>query len=298
MSQPVLSIIIPHHNTPELLSRLLESLPWCLDPEVIVVDDASGEECLTRVRGLAARWSFALYTICRHTAGAARNEGLRHATGRWLLFADADDYYLPDAADLLREHLEDEADVVYCGVQSTYSDSGLPAYRDAQIRRLIARCRKENSLNALRCLHTNPWGKMIRRELVVRKGFRFEEIQAANDAMFSVQIGVEAARVELDERALYCITVGKESLTSNMSRDAFECHGKARLRVNAYLREKGWGQYQLSVLSYWIPAWQYGPRYGWSVTRDCRKDGNRLWVGLSRLLNPKNVINSLKSRPK
>lgn len=298
MNQPALSIIIPHHDTPTLLSRLLESLPWCLDPEVIVVDDASGEVALEQVHALAEKWPLALYTICRHTAGAARNEGLRHATGRWLLFADADDYYVPEAAALIEKHLEDEADVVYFGVRSAYSDSGLPAYRDAQIRRLIARCQKEDRLNALRCLHTNPWGKMIRRELVATKDIRFEEIQAANDAMFSVRVGVEAARVDLDEEALYCITVGDESLTSRMSREAFECHGEARLRVNAYLREKGWGQYQLSVLSYWMPAWRYGLRYGWSVTRSCCKGGNRLWVGLSRILNPMNIIHSLKSRPR
>ena len=33
------SIIIPHHNTPDLLQRLLHSIPQRDDLEVIIVDD-------------------------------------------------------------------------------------------------------------------------------------------------------------------------------------------------------------------------------------------------------------------
>ncbi|MBE6332281.1 MAG: glycosyltransferase family 2 protein [Bacteroidales bacterium] len=296
--EPNFSIIIPHHETPRLLSRLLASVPWSLQPEVIVVDDASGVEALAEVEKLRDEFDFQLYCIDRHTAGAARNEGLRHACGRWLIFADADDYFTSDAARLWQKHVSDTADVVFFDVTSAYSDSGRRAYRDRQVKRLIRRSLRERSLWPLCALHTNPWGKMVRRALVADRRIWFEEIPSANDAMFSVQVGVEAARVLLDESEMYCVTVSDGSLTSNIGRERFESNGEARLRVNAYLRDAGLGRYQLSVLNYLLGAWRYGFGYGCRVLRRCMANGNRPWVGFWHVFNPVNFYHSLKSVPK
>ena len=37
------SFVIPHHNTPDLLQRLIDSIPQREDIEIIVVDDNSDE---------------------------------------------------------------------------------------------------------------------------------------------------------------------------------------------------------------------------------------------------------------
>ena len=292
------SIIIPHHNTPQLLLRLLRSIPWKLSPEVIVVDDASTEEARREVQRFREEYSFAYAQVDKHTAGAARNVGLQQAHGEWLLFADADDYFLPSAESLLVKHQEDSVDVVYFGVTSTYLASGKPAYRDRQVKHLIERCKSEQSLQALRALHTNPWGKMIRRSLVEEHQITFEEIPSANDAMFSVRVGVEATAVALDEEPLYCIVVNDKSMTSNVDQARFDSNGQARLRVNAYLRRHQLGAYQLSVLAYLLGSWKYGWRYGWQVWRRCCADGNNPWVGFCRVFLPTNFYHSLKSRPK
>ena len=297
MNAPKFSIVIPHHNTPDLLLRLLNSVPWDLCPEVVVVDDASSEDVRRELADLQKRFGFGLYRIERHTAGAARNEGLKHVTGEWLLFADADDYFLPEAAGLLRSHVSDNADVVYFRITSTYSDSGKNAYRDRQVTRLFERCRKEHSAWALRALHTNPWGKMIRRQLVESRQIRFEEIPSANDAMFSVRVGVEASAVVIDEHPLYCLTVGDKSMTSNVSKERFESNGEARLRVNAYLRLHQLGQYQLPVLGYMLPSFRYGWKFGWRTVKACFSNGNNPWVDAGRVLNPVNFCHSLKSKP-
>ena len=45
------SFIIPHHNTPELLQRLINSIPQRKDIEIIVVDDNSDKDkkaCVNR----------------------------------------------------------------------------------------------------------------------------------------------------------------------------------------------------------------------------------------------------------
>ncbi len=298
MAGPAYSIIIPHRDTPDLLRRLLQSVPWTLAPQVIVVDDDSTASHFGEVQRLGEEYGFELLRVSGHSAGVARNAALTHARGRWLVFADADDYFMPDAENLLAGHADDVAEVVYFGVASRYSDDGTPAYRDRQVTRLMDKCDKLRSLDALRALHTNPWGKMISRALVEREGIWFEEIPSANDAFFSVRCGVEAREVTMDRRQLYCITVSGQSLTSNMSRERFESNGQARLRVNHYLRQHGLGRFQLSVLHYFLLSWRYGLKAGARATRDCLRDGNNPLVGLSGLISPARIRHSLMSRPK
>ena len=59
----------------------------------------------------------------RRSAAAARNEGLRHAVGRWLMFVDSDDLLLPGAIRTLLEAAQRlDADVVQGGWQYLYTD--------------------------------------------------------------------------------------------------------------------------------------------------------------------------------
>ena len=85
-----LSIIIPHKNSTILLKRLLLSLvDVCSVSQIIVVDDHSNEGEQKKLLSLKTQFNFELYENQGYGAGAARNEGLRQATGQWIMFADA-----------------------------------------------------------------------------------------------------------------------------------------------------------------------------------------------------------------
>lgn len=93
---PAFSIIIPHYNTSGLLQRLLDTIPARDDTEIIVVDDASRQDELKAVRQCCGNRTRQARLLCRDTnggGGAARNDAMRAARGRWLMFADADDYF-------------------------------------------------------------------------------------------------------------------------------------------------------------------------------------------------------------
>jgi len=100
---PRFSVIIPVYNSDTTLVRAVESVLAQTWPahEIIVVDDGSSDNSLELARGL----DDPVRVIAQANAGvsAARNRGAEKATGDWLAFLDADDYYYPDR---LRWHAE------------------------------------------------------------------------------------------------------------------------------------------------------------------------------------------------
>src|ERR1700749_2785519 len=99
-SAPLVSIIVPVYNREALLPICLESLRqqtadlW----ECIVIDDGSTDNTMAIARSICERDS-RLKVISRTEgkkgAAAARNEGLRQASGAYVMFLDSDDVLSP-----------------------------------------------------------------------------------------------------------------------------------------------------------------------------------------------------------
>jgi len=89
------SIIIPHKDIPDLLQRCLDSIPVRDDVEVIVVDDNSDPRKVDFEHFPQWKGKDYHYFLTKEGKGAgyARNVGLDHAQGRWIIFADADDFF-------------------------------------------------------------------------------------------------------------------------------------------------------------------------------------------------------------
>lgn len=92
------SIILPTYNRSQ---KLLTSIRSVLtqsygDFELIVVDDASTEDLASLVESIAdPRIRFVRRSV-NGGAGAARNTGLKHASGEFIAFQDSDDLWLPN----------------------------------------------------------------------------------------------------------------------------------------------------------------------------------------------------------
>lgn len=285
-----LSIIIPHHNSSLLLKRLLRSIPVSLNAQIVVVDDDSKEDEYKSVEKLRCEFDFELYKNEGRTAGGARNTGLKHAVGDWLIFADADDFFTKDMFSLVVSHTESCADVIFFNVNSQVNETGECASRDEHVKSLIMKYKLVGDEHYLRCMYLVPWGKMYRRSFVEEKGIRYEERIAGNDMWFAVRTGVEADKIEMDERELYVCTVSEGSITTTVSKERHEAKLQATLRTNNYLRTHGLGKYQVSVLFFIAKAKQFGMRYLFHVLNECRMNRSNLFVGFGKILHYKKVL--------
>lgn len=284
------SIIIPHHNSSSLLKRLLESIPISLNAQIIVVDDDSKEDEYGLVENLRSEFDFELYKNEGRTAGGARNTGLKYAVGNWLIFADADDFFTEGLFSLVMSHAESDADVIFFNVSSQVSETGKRAHRDAHIKSLFMKYKATNDERYLRCMYLVPWGKMYRRSFVEEKDIWYEERIAGNDMWFAIRTGVEADKIEIDERELYVCTISEGSITTTVSKERHEAKLQSTLKTNNYLRAHRCGKYQVSVLYFVAKAKQFGIRYLFHVLNECRKNRSNLFIGIWKILHYKKVL--------
>ncbi len=115
----IVSVIIPCYNHGRYLARAIESVLAQDYPhhEIIVIDDGSKDET-----AFVARRYEAVKYIYHHNQGlsAARNTGIKHCSGQFLVFLDADDWLFPEALSTNLYYLEQRPDVGF--VSGAFTD--------------------------------------------------------------------------------------------------------------------------------------------------------------------------------
>ena len=112
-----ITIIVATYKRPHLIERALDSVAGqsLQAQEIIVVDDASGDETSEVVDAWSKSSKIPVLFIQQEEnggAGAARNAALRQASGDYVGFLDSDDAYLPHALATLAEPLDTHQDAV------------------------------------------------------------------------------------------------------------------------------------------------------------------------------------------
>ena len=213
---PLFSVIIPHYDIPDLLMRCLKSIPVSEDIQVIVVDDNStdADTYLERYPELSRPYLEFVRTTKGGGAGYARNVGLERAKGKWILFADADDFFVDDMYDIICSYADSEADVIYFKNESVLSDNiSIKANRCLYINENIDRYLSDGDEWPIRANMYGPVCKMIKRSLMVTHDIRFDEIKCHEDNYCSLLIGYYADTIKVVNKALYVITYRTNSLT-------------------------------------------------------------------------------------
>ncbi len=215
---PTFSIIIPHKEIPDLLMRCLKSIPVSEDIQVIVVDDnsADADTYLERYPELSRPYLEFIRTTKGGGAGYARNVALEHAEGRWILFADADDFFVDDLNEIICSYVDSEADVIYFRKRSVLSeDIGVENNRSSYIDKIIDQYLTDGDEYPVRFKLPTPWGKMIKRDLLVKHSIRFDEIVYSADVFFSLLVGYYAETINVVNRVLYVVTCRPDSLSAD-----------------------------------------------------------------------------------
>ncbi len=134
----LISIIVPLYNSQATLYGCIDSLVCQSYPniEIILVDDGSTDNSLN----ICNTWAIQddrVKVLSQPNLGVseARNNGIRHSTGEYIMLLDSDDWYdLQTCEIMLNTLLSNDVDCVICGFNQTSGNVWAPkkniVYRD------------------------------------------------------------------------------------------------------------------------------------------------------------------------
>lgn len=251
------SIIIPHRDSLHFLPKLFHSLPESDRIEILLIDNSF---IPIKREDVDTDKNFELlYSSPERGAGGARNEGLEHAHGKWLIFIDADDYLPDNTFEIFYNHFNSDAELIYFGMNGIYVDTGGYSERGDQYTKLVrGYLSGKISEMEIRLGFASPCSKMVRRELIDRHHIRFDEVVASNDVYFSLLTGFYAKKIDAVDKITYIATVSRGSLTKRRDLKVLQSRFEVNLRRNKFLKEHNLSQYQGSVMFFLYHARYYG----------------------------------------
>ena len=215
-----LSIIIPVHNDPEGLTRLLRQLQdMAVFEQIIVSDDASdvasGVSCRPAELGFdeGAMGVTYLRSDRQRGAGHARNQAMAAVTSDHVLFFDSDDLLSPDFPALIQslsQSMQDRAFdfCIFRHIDSrSRADEGVPGPMESDQRLWDSlgsdldsdldrpRLLESSEIATLAMVAAYPWNKIYRTGFLRDQNIRCTEIQVHNDIELHWSSFLKAERV-------------------------------------------------------------------------------------------------------
>jgi glycosyltransferase involved in cell wall biosynthesis len=174
-----ITVIIPVYNAGKSLAACVDSVlaQTYENLEGLLIDDGSTDGSSDLLDQLAAAHPDRLRVIhlANGGAAAARNRGIFFSDGDYLMFADNDDTMEPDFAERMAAELERrEADMVVSGFDRVREDG----------RVLFTHRLTPDPWSKFRAVA--PWGRIMRRDFVVKNELAFGSFQLGEDSYFTL----------------------------------------------------------------------------------------------------------------
>jgi glycosyltransferase involved in cell wall biosynthesis len=211
-----ISVIVPVYNSEKYLEECLNSLinQTLEDIEIICVDDGSTDSSPKILKKYSIMDNrIKILTQKNKDVGAARETGLKNATGNYIAFCDNDDWLDLNALEELYTHAKaNNSDVVifkavfYYESDKSYvypSNFNLRQYfkENTDFDKFIFKAAdvKEQVMNKLFA----PWFKIYKSEFLNKYSFYFKENITYPDVPFHVQIMLRADKISFCDKSLY-----------------------------------------------------------------------------------------------
>jgi glycosyltransferase involved in cell wall biosynthesis len=175
---PLISVVLPTFNRCRLLGRALDSVlaQTYRNLELIVVDDGSTDDTALLLSAYA-RDRLRVIRQPNRGVSAARNAGMRQASGQWIALLDSDDYWLPQKLERQLDFFKNNPTQVICQTEEIWIRNGVrvnPKKRHQKFSGWIF----EKCLPL--CL-ISPSAVMLRASLLEQVGFFDENLPACED---------------------------------------------------------------------------------------------------------------------
>ena len=220
------SIVIPLYNVALYIKDCLESIggqSFSNGIECVIVDDCGSDNSVEVVQSFIDGYKGnVVFSLIHHNrnrgAAAARNTGIEHASGDYIMFNDGDDWITQDCVELLVKCMTTRSDIqlVQCGIKTTNSSiswfdfekNPLPEYSNDRYdvkTRLLGKGIIPNS----------PCGKLISLHFVKEHGLFFYEGIVMEDELWMNLLAKHVLSVAVVNRNLYIYRIREGSVVTS-----------------------------------------------------------------------------------
>lgn len=241
------SIIIPIYNAAKYLRQCMDSLlqQTYSDFEIICVDDESTDESYTILKEYEKQDERIRVAVQKNQyAGVARNNGIKLATGKYLLFLDADDFFCEDMLEqLVSKAEEDKADILAFDAYE-YDEQSQKITEKNFLRSYLfgegVKSAEDIAEHIFEFVTPAPWNKFFLRKFVMEHQLEFQKLRKTNDLYFVYSALTYAKRISvLDKKMLYYRINNADSLQGMRESSAEIYAGKALNALYERLLESG-----------------------------------------------------------
>lgn len=177
-NSPLISVIIPVYNAEKTIQKCLEQLinQDYTNTEYIVIDDGSTDNSVA----ICKEFNVTLLSQSHLGAGVARNLGIQNSSGKYLFFADADDYLESNALSCMVSFMENSnTDLLVFGYKQndktfTYSSTTLSS---SEVKRTYF-YKKEQKVKG------SIWNKCFKTDIIKKNYIEFPSIARNEEEIF------------------------------------------------------------------------------------------------------------------
>ena len=224
-----ISVIVPVYNVEKYLAACLDSIiaQTLTDIEIICVNDGSTDHSSEILRQYAEKDA----RICiieqdNSGTGAARNNGIRAARGKYIFFCDSDDCMVSDGLELIVERMERyELECLYFNAEAFGEDAETAFLANNKYKFFSLRQMDEN------CLFSGPelftklkqsgayittvWTTAILRTVVLEKSLWFIPGILHEDEPWTFSVLMKVSRAGCMNQILYRYRIRKNSIINS-----------------------------------------------------------------------------------
>lgn len=220
-----ISFIIPAYNAESEIEKCVYSIQkWDYAPEIeiIIINDGSRDQTLSMCWELAKEDSrVSVFSIENSGQGVARNYGLKHASGEYVCFVDADDEIIAENIYKMWNKAKEKKVNIVMGSYVRQADSklqfpNLPAIedffsKDKGIDSLYHKIKAESAFGYV-------WNKLYEKRFLEMNNLRMDDIRTVymEDLLFNMKVWSRNPKIYYMGIPVYVYHVENESTTRKL----------------------------------------------------------------------------------
>ena len=224
------SIITPVYNVEKCIERSIKSVisQTNKDFELLLIDDGSKDRSIEIARSLLENSNINYKIITQENSGvsAARNTGIKEASGEYITFLDSDDYIDSRFIELMYEKVSTfKYDLVFCDyAQVDSKDNVLVQSTTRFLEQDISG--REGALKQLNCDITIGMGSALYKTSIIKENNLFFDSNRkyAEDNVFTVKALLKMNKIISVHKVLMYYVRWDSSVTNSVSLRHLDCY--------------------------------------------------------------------------